>query len=84
MATSFKNTESNTLRKSLMRDKSLTEKLVSPDVLAPFAVGVLFVLGWDLLVRFTGLPPYLLPGPLLQIQTLIDKWSDHFASLTVT
>ncbi|MEM6503240.1 MAG: ABC transporter permease [Cyanobacteria bacterium P01_C01_bin.89] len=67
-----------------MRDKSLTEKLLSPDVLAPFAVGIVFILGWDLLVRIAGLPPYLLPGPLLVIQTLIENWGDLFSSLTVT
>ncbi|MEM1427200.1 MAG: ABC transporter permease, partial [Cyanobacteria bacterium P01_H01_bin.130] len=71
-----------------MRDKSnpnpFPKNLLSPDVLAPLAVGILFLVGWDLLVRITGLPPFLLPGPLLVIQTLFENWSNLFASLMVT
>ncbi len=71
-----------------MRDKSspnpFPKNLLSPDVLAPLAVGILFLVAWDLLVRITGLPPFLLPGPLLVIQTLFENWSDLFASLMVT
>lgn len=67
-----------------MDNKSFFDKVFSPDVLAPFAVGILFVLSWDVFVRVMGLPPYLLPGPLLVLQTLIENWSELFSSLMVT
>ncbi|MEO0826840.1 MAG: ABC transporter permease [Cyanobacteria bacterium J06635_15] len=42
------------------------------------------LVGWDLLVRVTGLPPYLLPGPLLVLQTLIAEAPQLFGSLWIT
>lgn len=58
--------------------------LISVDVLAPLAVGVLALVVWDIFVRVTGLPPYLLPGPLLVFKTLITDWNELFSSLLVT
>ncbi|MEO0537039.1 MAG: ABC transporter permease [Cyanobacteria bacterium P01_A01_bin.123] len=42
------------------------------------------LVGWDLLVRFTGLPPYLLPGPLLVLEALITEAPQLFGSLWIT
>ena len=53
-------------------------------MLAPLAVGVFFLLAWDIFVQVTGLPPYLLPRPGLVIQTLFENWNELFASLMVT
>jgi NitT/TauT family transport system permease protein len=58
--------------------------LWSAEVIAPAIVGVLMLLGWDLLVRILALPPYLLPGPLLVGQTLIQDWAELFPALLVT
>ena len=58
--------------------------LVSPTLLAPVAVGVLFLLIWELGVRFTQTPPYILPGPLLVFQTLIQDWNVLLPSLWIT
>ena len=52
--------------------------------LAPALVGFLAVLGWDVFVRMTDTPPYLLPGPGLVLKTLIEDWGDLFPSLLVT
>ena len=52
--------------------------------LAPALVGFLAVLGWDIFVRMTDTPPYLLPGPGLVVKTLIEDWGDLFPSLLVT
>ncbi|HIK43969.1 MAG TPA: ABC transporter permease subunit, partial [Leptolyngbyaceae cyanobacterium M65_K2018_010] len=41
-------------------------------MLAPILVGLLMLTGWELAVRITNTPPYLLPGPLLILQTLIQ------------
>lgn len=64
--------------------RSIIQRILSPDVLAPLGVGVLFLLAWDAFVQISGLPPYLLPRPGLVIQTLIDNWGELFASLMVT
>ncbi|PIG91683.1 ABC transporter permease [Gloeocapsopsis sp. IPPAS B-1203] len=57
---------------------------VSVDVIAPIVVGILVLVAWEVFVRMTNLPPYLLPGPLLVLQTLITDWNELFASLLVT
>lgn len=62
----------------------LKKKVISAEFLAPLAVGVLFLLGWDMLVRITDMPPYILPDPLLVIKTLISDWNELFPSLIVT
>ncbi|MFB8791264.1 MAG: ABC transporter permease [Potamolinea sp.] len=60
------------------------KRLISVDVIAPLVVGVLALLGWDIFVRVTNTPPYLLPGPLLVLQTLVSDWNTLFPSLIVT
>ncbi|NJL99658.1 MAG: ABC transporter permease [Synechococcaceae cyanobacterium SM2_3_2] len=63
---------------------ALFKKLFSWDVLAPLGVGILFLVIWDLFVRITDTPPYLLPGPWLVAQTLVQEWSTLFPSLLIT
>ncbi|MBV9387280.1 MAG: ABC transporter permease [Chroococcidiopsidaceae cyanobacterium CP_BM_ER_R8_30] len=63
---------------------SLFKRLLSPDVLAPAVVGILAIIAWDLFVRITNLPPYLLPGPILVLQTLFQDWGELFPSLLIT
>jgi NitT/TauT family transport system permease protein len=58
--------------------------LLSPDVVAPLLVGVLALIIWEMAVRISGIPPYLLPGPLLVLQTLIKDWGELFTSLLIT
>ena len=52
--------------------------------LAPALVGLAAIVGWDVFVRATNTPPYLLPGPGLVVTTLIEEWGDLFPSLLVT
>ncbi|WNZ23064.1 ABC transporter permease [Leptolyngbya sp. NK1-12] len=59
-------------------------RLLSPDVIAPLLVGSLVLILWEVGVRVTNTPPYLLPGPLLVGQTLIQEWSVLFPSLLIT
>lgn len=54
------------------------------ELAAPVVVGVLFLLGWDLLVRGFEWPPYLVPGPALVAATLVADWSLLSQSLLVT
>lgn len=59
-------------------------RLSSPDIVAPAVVGLVIVLLWEMGVRLFQVPPYLLPGPLLVLQTLIQSWPELFPSLLVT
>ena len=53
-------------------------------VLPPLLVGVGALAAWELLVRTKEIPPYILPGPLLIIRTLVTDWHTLFPSLVVT
>lgn len=58
--------------------------LLSAEVLAPVAVGVLALIIWQVGVWATNTPPYILPGPLLVLQTLVQDWGELFPSLMIT
>jgi NitT/TauT family transport system permease protein len=51
---------------------------------APLAVGVLVVVLWHVLVKVLDVPKFLVPGPLVVLQTLVADWSLLVASLLVT
>jgi NitT/TauT family transport system permease protein len=53
-------------------------------VALPVAVLALTVLIWDLAVRLTGTPAYVLPGPGVVFSTLVSDWPILSASLLVT
>jgi NitT/TauT family transport system permease protein len=53
-------------------------------ILAPLLVFALALVAWDLIVRLNGIPPYLLPGPLLVLTTLMSDWPILSDSLGVT
>jgi NitT/TauT family transport system permease protein len=59
-------------------------KIFSADVVAPIVVGVLMLAIWEGSVRFSGIPPYLLPSPSLVLQTLVNEWGTLFPSLLIT
>ncbi len=47
-------------------------------------LGALALLAWDLIVRLNEIPPYILPGPALVAQSLIEDWDTLSGSLLVT
>src|SRR5229473_5483318 len=53
-------------------------------ILAPLIVGVLLLTFWEAIVRFEGIPPYILPGPLLIAETLWTDGPSLLGSLLVT
>ena len=53
-------------------------------ILAPLLVGILFLGGWEWLVRAYAIPHFILPGPILVGQTLIRDWGTLSVSLWVT
>jgi len=53
-------------------------------ILLPAIVAIAATVIWELVVRLNHIPPYVLPGPVLVVQTLIGDWSVLFRSLLAT
>ena len=53
-------------------------------IAAPALVGALVLGAWEWMVRAQGIPPYILPGPLLTAQTLWRDWASLLPSLVIT
>jgi NitT/TauT family transport system permease protein len=51
---------------------------------APLAVGAILLALWEAVVRLQGIPPYILPGPLLIAKTLWTDGPSLLGSLLVT
>ncbi len=66
------------------QSQKILSKFFSADVLAPMLVGIIALVLWDIFVRITHLPPYILPGPLLVFKTLTTDWNELFPSLLIT
>ncbi|MDZ8227749.1 ABC transporter permease [Nostoc sp. ChiVER01] len=66
------------------QSQKTSSKFLSAEVLAPIGVGIIALFLWDIFVRITHLPPYILPSPLLVFKTLITDWNELFASLLIT
>jgi NitT/TauT family transport system permease protein len=52
--------------------------------LPPAVIGGGGLAAWELLVRLKHIPPYILPGPLLILTTLVRDWGTLYPSLLVT
>jgi NitT/TauT family transport system permease protein len=55
-----------------------------PGILAPVAVGLLGLVGWEVLVRVKEIPAYILPGPLQVAKALVDDWATLSGALWIT
>jgi NitT/TauT family transport system permease protein len=53
-------------------------------IAAPLAIGFAFLAAWQAIVEVEGIPPYILPGPLLIAQTLWTDGPSLLGSLLVT
>src|SRR4030095_12729329 len=53
-------------------------------VFAPALVGLVALGAWEGVVRWQGIPPYILPGPILIARTVVTDWGTLFPSLLVT
>jgi NitT/TauT family transport system permease protein len=53
-------------------------------IVAPVILGSLMLVLWEGAVRMAGIPPYILPGPILVAHTLVDDWATLAPSLLVT
>jgi NitT/TauT family transport system permease protein len=50
----------------------------------PFAVFCIFIIVWELTIRISGFPPYLLPGPWDVLSTIPGRFSDLSSSFLIT
>jgi NitT/TauT family transport system permease protein len=55
-----------------------------PGILAPLAIGIVALVAWEAVVRIKGIPSYILPGPLLIAQTLVQDWPTLSGALWIT
>ena len=53
-------------------------------ILLPAVVAVAATAIWELVVRLNHIPPYVLPGPILVLQTLVNDWGVLSQSLLAT
>ena len=53
-------------------------------VIAPIVMGFLMFGLWEGIVRWTAIPPYVLPGPILVAKTLLADWGTLAPALWVT
>jgi NitT/TauT family transport system permease protein len=53
-------------------------------ILLPLVVAALGTVAWELIVRLNDIPPYVLPGPMAVLETLVADWSVLSQSLFVT
>lgn len=53
-------------------------------ILPPLAIGVVMLSLWEAVVRLNHIPAFILPGPLLVVQTLIKDWHTLSGSLWIT
>lgn len=74
----------NDAQRSPSRSAQWGQRLISGEVLAPIGVGLLVLLLWEITVRVTQTPSYLLPTPSLVLTTLVQEWGQLFPSLMVT
>jgi NitT/TauT family transport system permease protein len=64
------------------RSSAVTTRTFS--LVLPVIVLAAGLVAWKLLVEIEGIPPYVLPGPLLVLQTLVADWDVLSASLLTT
>lgn len=55
-----------------------------PRILAPLAIGIAFLIGWEASVRLSGTPPYILPAPSAVAASLWVDGPSLLGSLLVT
>ena len=53
-------------------------------IAAPIAMGLVFLAVWHAIVAINQIPSYILPGPLLVLETLLRDWNPLFHSLLIT
>ena len=53
-------------------------------IVAPIVVGLIFLVLWHTVVAINEIPSYIVPGPLLVLETLLHDWESLIRSLLIT
>lgn len=53
-------------------------------IVAPLGIGLAALGSWEAIVRVNEIPHYILPGPILVLQALINDWGTLYPSLLIT
>jgi NitT/TauT family transport system permease protein len=53
-------------------------------IVAPLCIGLAALALWEAIVRVNEIPHYILPGPILVLQALVNDWGTLFPSLLIT
>jgi NitT/TauT family transport system permease protein len=53
-------------------------------IVAPLGIGFVALALWEAIVRINEIPHYILPGPILVLQALINDWGTLYPSLLIT
>ena len=62
----------------------ILNQLFPLNIVAPAILGVIVLIAWEMSVQMMNIPPYLLPGPVLVLKTLIEEWNELFMSMLIT
>jgi NitT/TauT family transport system permease protein len=69
---------------TLIAKRLKLDRFKAIDIIAPISVGILFLVGWELIVYFNQIPDYLLPSPHRIIVALMNEWSRLIPALAIT
>ena len=83
MPTAIKKNQKQELRQTQSQNRILNQ-LFPLNIVAPAILGVIVLIAWEMSVQMMNIPPYLLPGPVLVLKTLIQEWNELFMSMLIT
>jgi NitT/TauT family transport system permease protein len=69
---------------TLIAKRLKLDRFKAIDIIAPISVGILFLVGWELIVYCNQIPDYLLPSPHRIIVALMNEWSRLIPALAIT
>jgi NitT/TauT family transport system permease protein len=69
---------------SLQEQETASALPLAVRILVPVLIGVAFLVGWELLVRYLGIRPFVLPSPSVIFDALRSDFATLMASLWIT
>ena len=69
---------------SLQEQRTASALPLAVRILVPVLIGVAFLVGWELLVRYLGIRPFVLPAPSVIFDALTSDFATLMASLWIT
>ena len=83
MPSAIKKNPKQEFRQTQSQNRILNQ-LFPLNIVAPAILGVIVLIAWEMSVQVMNIPPYLLPGPVLVLKTLIEEWNELFMSMLIT